>query len=858
MSTEHFNYDSPLERACDEIREEPVDPAVIEEAAGRVWTRLTGMDQPRLVEKIRSCADFQALLPDYRAGRLSEPRRLLVEDHTHQCVACRKALEGVAKVVEFPALQPRRRVFSQRWAVAAAVVLGVGITSWGLIYYMNSPGGSRITVAAVNGVLYRMAEQGTQAVKTGDELPAGAEIRTAKDSNAVIRLHDGSLVEMRERSGFSVSQTRKDLMLNLGLGSIIVQAAKRSSGHLFVATRDCKVAVTGTVFSVTSGVKGSRVAVIEGEVHVTRDKDEKVLRGGEQFASSPAISPVAVQDEIAWSRNFDQHLAVLKEVKELQKRLDQVRFPDLRYSSKLMDLMPASTAIYASIPNLGSTLAEAQQVIQQRVLESPVLQSWWSQTQSHSGVKFDQIINQIRAFSEYLGDEIVMVVPASAAGALDAPVFVAELKRSGFREFLESEVRKLAPEVRGLHIISDASEAGGNAGWVLVRPDLVAISPHGMSLREVAATLDGRDSFRSTPFGAQVGEAYRNGAGILFSVDLERVAATKTSGHAPRGLADIRTLLVEQKESAGRSETRATVSFRGPRQGVFSWLAAPAPMRSLDFLSPETSLVAAFAMKNPGTMLDDTLEGQNVLEAESKLGFNVRDLAGPLGGEFAVALDGPVLPPAWKLVMEVYDAPKLQSTILKLVDLHNRECLPAGKPAVTLTQETASGRTYYGLKIPEMPFGEAQYTYVDGYLLAAANRQLVDRALQYRASGYTLARSTQFRSLVPRDHYSNFSAVVYQNAGSSVAPFIGLLGGTSLLSPEQQKSLAEVSAQLKPTLITAYGEEDRITVAGNGSMFGLSLDNLIRGNLLGMGGGIPLPGIMPGTPRRLPAYRKEW
>jgi hypothetical protein len=134
----------------------------------------------------------------------------------------------------------------------------------------------------------------------------------------------------------------------------------------------------------------------------------------------------------------------------------------------------------------------------------------------------------------------------------------------------------------------------------------------------------------------------------------------------------------------------------------------------------------------------------------------------------------------------------------------------------------------------------------------------VDRALQYRASGYTLARSTQFRSLVPRDHYSNFSAVVYQNAGSSVAPFIGLLGGTSLLSPEQQKSLAEVSAQLKPTLITAYGEEDRITVAGNGSMFGLSLDNLIRGNLLGMGGGIPLPGIMPGTPRRLPAYRKEW
>jgi ferric-dicitrate binding protein FerR (iron transport regulator) len=53
-----------------------------------------------------------------------------------------------------------------------------------------------------------------------------------------------------------------DMTVALENGAVIVQAAKRTSGHLYVKTPDCRVAVTGTVFSVNFGLKGSRVAVL--------------------------------------------------------------------------------------------------------------------------------------------------------------------------------------------------------------------------------------------------------------------------------------------------------------------------------------------------------------------------------------------------------------------------------------------------------------------------------------------------------------------------------------------------------------------------------------------------------------------
>ncbi len=54
--------------------------------------------------RLNSCEDFRALADAYREGTLSEARHMLVEDHLHSCVACRRFFRGEQKasVVTMP------------------------------------------------------------------------------------------------------------------------------------------------------------------------------------------------------------------------------------------------------------------------------------------------------------------------------------------------------------------------------------------------------------------------------------------------------------------------------------------------------------------------------------------------------------------------------------------------------------------------------------------------------------------------------------------------------------------------------------------------------------------------------------
>ena len=69
----------------------------------------------------------------------------------------------------------------------------------------------------------------------------------------------------------------------------------------------------GTVFLVNAEAEGARVAVIEGEVHVTQGRTETKLRSGEQVGSNPLMEQPPVRVEIAWSTRAESHIAALQQ-----------------------------------------------------------------------------------------------------------------------------------------------------------------------------------------------------------------------------------------------------------------------------------------------------------------------------------------------------------------------------------------------------------------------------------------------------------------------------------------------------------------------------------------------------------------
>ena len=800
--TEYNPMDTALEQAVTEIRDETIDDAVVEAAAARVWARLA----EAAGHHIRGCADFQSLIPEYRAGRLTPARAMLLQDHLHQCVACRHVFEG--KVVAFPAPRPARRtVHTVRWAVAAVVVAAAGLSIWVAVDQFGTHTG-RAIVQTATGQLYEITPAGIRVLTAGQELPDNAEIRTAKDSDAMLELRDGSVVELRERSGYSASQLGKDLTIHLDRGSIIVEAAHRRSGHLFVATADCRVAVTGTVFSVSAGVNGSRVSVIQGEVRVSEDNQEKVLHPGEQAVTSTSLEPLSVRDDISWSRNRER---LLKQLDALRTSIEKLHLPDLRYSSRLAGRLPVSTAFLVSIPNLAQYLGELQTVFQQN--------TWWT----GAGLKAEPMIEKLRAASEYLGDEIIVTAFAGPDGKMLGPVVFAEVKREGFPEFLKRQGLPVAIETR---------------------PGVVAFGPPTGAVAAFVAALD--SGFQNTGLYARIAQRYREGAGLLLCADLARLPSP------PPQLNGVRYIIAEQKEVNHQMEARATLGFDGPRTGIAAWLADPSPMGALDYVSPDATLVTAFVVKNPANIVDETLAlaqrspaaaAKAIADARQQAGFDVRDdLAASLGGEFAVVLDGPAFPvPSWKLVAEVYDPSRFEATVQKLAEAYK----------LRTSQETADGRTYYMIAaaVPN-PLTEAHYTFADGYLVAAPTRALVARALQVKAAGISIARSASFISMEPSDRHVNFSAVVYQNLGTTLAPLAGLLEAFGRGGRGRQNPLQDLG-NLKPSLIAAYAEPDRITVATNGNLLGKSVTDLLSGNLAGA---LPFPQLQ-GTRRPQPAFR---
>ena len=881
------DFDAILDKATAEIRSETVDSAVVDNAAERVWARLASetselRTERAAADRIGDCDDFQSLIPAYLTGSLSEARSLLLVDHTHECIPCRKAMKDARSRRMVPAKKAvaTRRYSIQpvvlRWGIAAALVIGLGLVALPFIQRWSPLGGNlEATVQAAEGQVFQIADTRSAPVKIGEKLEKGDRIRTAKDAHALIRLGDGSVIEMKDRSEFSLTNNSLGTTIHLNRGAIVVEAAKQGKRHLFVDTGDgSHVSVTGTVFSVNSGTKGSRVSVIEGEVHLDHAGSERVLHGGEQATTNASIATIPVKDEVSWSRKASQYAETLKALSSLNKELGKVAQPGVRNSTHLLDLMPENTIVYAALPNLTTTILESHRIMQQRISQNPALREWWGKEQSgNHGPNVEQVVGTIREFGEYLGDEIAVSVSMDQSGEPVSPLVLAELKNSdGLQQFLEQQIAKYAGEQKAgsterrptIRFIADpltatatATEPGKKSEelYVWIQKDLFAASPKLSQLQDLAAKVQKgqTSSFTGTAFHNRVAQVYQEGAGLVVAANLERLIAkakpelTKGDNAEKResalkqlGILNLKYFVLDQTSLEGKTHTTATVSFSEAERGIPSWLADPGPMGSLEYISPDANVVAGFVVRDPVKLVDDLLGvletvspdlRKNLDKQQADHGLDIRkDIAAPLGGEFAFAIDGPILPtPSWKMVFEVNDSAHLQQTLEQIVGEINKEAAKLGKTGLVWDRVDVSGRTYYTLKSAD--FGvEVNYTYVNGYVVMGPSRAMVAQSVKRQEEGYTLLRSARFTAGLPADGNANFSAVFYHNLAPLVQPFADrMASAASNLPQEQQQAIKAMAADMPPTLAYAYAQGDSITFAANteGGPFGLSPATLL-------------------------------
>ncbi|HEY1578825.1 MAG TPA: FecR domain-containing protein [Terracidiphilus sp.] len=854
-----------LDRATQAMCTAAPDAGELSASAEKVAGRL-GIAFAENADAIQSCEDMRPLLDAYRTGTLSVGRNLLVEAHLRECSVCYRRFHSGSAALNWsaPRVMPARakvRPMAMAWAMAASLaVAALGLFAYQA--YWKVPAGVRAEVQSIDGSASLITDGGDRLLAAGAQLHEGDLLRTSGGSHAVLRLADGSTVEMNERSEVGFGARGHNVTLDLDHGAVIVKAVHRKVGHLYVNTDDCRVAVTGTVFSVNAGIKGSRVAVLQGAVEVRHAGVRSMVQAGDEFMTTQNLAPEPVKEQVSWSPNRNEYFELLAQLSMLEHRIAQIPLPQPRYGSDLLNRMPAETQLYVSVPNLGDFVAQAKTIFEDQLNQSPVLQQWWSNGKQDKTAELDELVNKLHDLSQYVGDEMVIVALKQQAGAGFA--VVADVQRSGLSDLLKQEFS--TGTHGGVTVLDEAalgSAAGGGKGdgaYALVRPKEVVFSNSIETLKTIDAQLNaGASGFATSDFGQQITAAYNRGAGIILAANLqEMMMEAAEHGRGPgkkgdaflaqSGIGGVRYLIAEHREVNGATDNHLNLEFAGNRQRVASWLGAPAAVGSLDFVSPNAALVFAGVTKDPASIVDDMTammsaekNGTDELnKAQTELGIDIRnDLAGNLGGEFLFALDGPVLPtPSWKAVIEVKDSGRFEATLEQLVqaiDSHVQDHMQ-GKNAhgITISKSQAGAQTFYEVHNSDTGAIVAEYTYASGYMVMAPSRALLMEAVQAHASGNTLGHSSSFKALLPVDQNENYSAVAYQNLGPVVTPLVSQLNGGAA------DAIRKLAADSHPTAICAWGKDARIEAASNSNLFGF--DFLTLGKILESGkkaGGAP-------------------
>src|SRR5262245_46063792 len=797
-----------LEKALQEMKAERVDADTLEAVRVHVWGKMTNPAGA-------TCAEFRQDLQAYLRKELGDSRRLLLEDHLSRCPGCRARIaemKGERTVVAMPVRSSSRWMRWGAMAAAAAVLLSVLYVGRGAIDAVMAPGGPRATVVTANGGLYRLP---AGPLAAGAAIGDHESVRTSPGAHAVLRLADGSVVDVNERTELYVTAAWSGQAIHLQRGDIIVKAAKQRRGHLRVLTRDSIASVKGTVFAVSAGMGGSVVSVVEGSVAVDQPGREVLLKPGQQAASIPALA-TSVATAVSWSPDAESYLELLRSFVKIEREL--ANFPsELRTNSAVLSYLPEGAVIYGTVPNPGLTLDRALSLAQEQSAQNATFGAWWN---SETGQLLRQLTDRVQSVNSLLGDEIVFC--ASRAGLEEHVPMVMARVQSGKRA-------ELSTALQGLF-----AAAGESPASYSVSDDLMVVSNSQIHLTWALSHL-GQGA--GSPFASAIGERYRRGVGWLIGMDAPPLVTMAAGGDAPpiqlAGMIGMKYIFLEQRAPAGAVENEVTFAFQGARTGMGSWLADAGSGGAAEYL-PSDALVAGYVSTREPLQLFEELTAQitrvdpnfqgGLADMDAKLGTGfVQNLASAFGTEAALALTGlSTSGPTWVMASVANNPSVIDGSLQKLVDTFNAELAPEDQDKrIVLERESAAGRNWSTMKPGGVRVG-ITWTYDQGYMVAGSDRASAERAILTRNGGSPLVWSPEFLAQLPSSaglHPSAFGWLNPKGAG-------GIL---SLLTTNP--AVSELVSGRDPILVVFDGTPEQIHAASRTRISGLIVDAMLLENL---------------------------
>jgi hypothetical protein len=801
-----------LEKALLEMREEDVDSRTLAAARAHVWEKVANVGSAH-------CAEFQQDFQAYLVGDLGGSRRMLVEDHLSRCTACRTRIadmKGDRVIVTMPQRSSSRWMQWGALAAAAAIFLAVLYLGRSSIDGMMAPRGPRATVVSAEGGLYGLSVGSLQA---GAAIGEHESVRTGPGAHAMLRLADGSMVDVNQRTELFVTAAWSGQTIHLQRGDIVVKAAKQRRGRLRVLTRDSIASVKGTVFAVSAGMGGSVVSVVEGSVAVDQPGKEVLLSPGQQAASAPALA-TSVAEAVSWSPDAESYLELLASFVKIEREL--ANFPaDLRNNSAMLSYLPAGAVVYGAVPNPGLTIDRALSLAEEQAAQNATFGVWWN---SEAGRLLKQMTDRLQSVNPMLGSEIVFCASLTGVPGNEEPVPIV------LAQVQPGKRAALASALEGLFVAAgDASPASYS-----VSDTLMVVSSSSSNLTWALAHI-GQGA--SSPFATAIADRYRRGVGWLIAMDAPPLVRMASKDDAPpvefAGMMGMKYLFVEQRAPAGAVENEITFAFEGARTGMGSWLADAGSGGAAEYL-PADALVAGYvSTREPLQLFEefttqitraapDFERGLASMDEKFGVGF-VQNLTAALGTEAALALTGlSVAGPTWVTATVANNPAVIDSSLQKLVETFNAE-LAADEQGkrIVIEQESAGERTWNTIKPGGVPLS-ITWTYDRGYMVAASDRASAERAIATRNGGFPLVWSPEFLAQLPSSAGLHPSAFAWLNAK-------GALGVLSALSTNP--AVSELMAGRDPILVVFDGTPEQIHAASRTRISGLIMDVMLLQSL---------------------------